>query len=118
MSLKQQYEQDSIQTTQIGGSDRRFATYILDILASINFDKEEFLEEVVSRSGLTPEEFGVDHIIEEYPIEIDKTDILDTNNVEFTIKQTFRVRLKTDEERQFEIEADHEKEKNVEPDEF
>ena len=81
----------------------------MDISDSITYDKEQMLEAMVAATGLSPEEFGVNHIIEEYPVEILKIDNILSQEYQFTVRQNFRVRLKTIDEQQLPLES---KEKN------
>lgn len=93
---------------------RYFTTqrYEMDLESSIAYDKESMLEAMVEASGLTPEEFVVDYIIEEHPIEIITIDDILRDDHTFSVRQTFRVRLRTEDEKQLAIES---KEKNVDP---
>jgi hypothetical protein len=79
---------------------------ILSLQESINFDKEEMLEKIVSYSGMTPEEFSADFLIEEYPVHIwnmsSNEGVLD---LQFGVSQHFRIRSKTEDERQLELES-------------
>jgi hypothetical protein len=78
--------------------------WVMSVIDSITFDKESMLEALVESTGLTPEEFSRDYILEEYPIEIDTFDAVFKPDFRFTVTQQFRVRPKTDAEKQLEIE--------------
>lgn len=78
--------------------------WVMSMMDSITFDKESMLEALVETTGLTPEEFSRDYILEEYPIEIDTFDDVFKPDFRFTVTQQFRVRPKTDAEKQLEIE--------------
>jgi hypothetical protein len=79
---------------------------MMDVESSFNYDKEQMLEAMVAASGMTPEEFGVDWLIEEYPVEILKSDNFNDDDYIFTVRQEFRARLKTPEEKQLAIESE------------
>lgn len=96
----------------------RIKTIIMDLQESMNFDKEEWLEAMVRASSLSPEEFSRDYVLEEYPIEITRIDDILDNRVtaaKFTVNQNFRVRPKTNEERQLEIESKEKKDDSSKP---
>jgi len=82
----------------------------MNIVDSIAYDKEQWLEAMVHASGLSPEVFALYYVIEEYPVTIIRADnILVEEDHRFSVRQEFRVRPKTPEEKQLEIEM---KEKN------
>lgn len=81
---------------------------MLDIRESVLFDKEDWLntllESVMDTYGLTIDEFARDWIVEEHPLEIQSVSGHLTNDYTFTVRQQFKVRLKTEEEKQLAIE--------------
>jgi hypothetical protein len=86
-------------------SQYKFETVTMDIASSMAFDKEEWLELLVEKSGFSPEEFGVYYVIEEYPMQFDITTDYSRIDTVFKATQEFRVRLKTPEEIQLELET-------------
>jgi hypothetical protein len=87
----------------------RYQQFIMDIFDTMSYEKEDWLEAMVETSGLSPEEFSRDYVIEEYPLEIIRVDDILQDDYKFKIEQKYRVRLKTPEERQLEIETNKEK---------
>lgn len=85
--------------------DYLYQQFIMDIQDSVTYDKEQMLEALVASSGLSPEEFGRDYLLEEYPVEIVTANHILAEDYRFVVTQQFRVRLKTEEERQLEIES-------------
>lgn len=81
----------------------RFESTQMDLISSILYDKEVFLASVIETSGKSPEDFVIDWIIEEYPIDMHILDKVDTRDYKIRLIQEFRIRLKTDEERTKEI---------------
>lgn len=79
-------------------SRHAFDTIQLTIQETLNFEKEDMLSQIVAASGLTPEEFSALYVIEEYPLEILKSDDSWLRETKFSIRQDFKVRLKTEEE--------------------
>lgn len=96
-------------------------TYIMNILDSIAFDKEQMLVEYINSAithlGITEEEFYRDYILEEFPVvfttNFDDSDLM-SEQTTIKYEQKFTIRPKTDEEKQLELETH--KEKNVDPD--
>ena len=74
-------------------------------IRSGRIEEEKMLEALVERTGLTPESFGVYFILEEYPIEIITQSDIFGNDHKITYKQEFRIRPKTDEELQLQLES-------------
>lgn len=101
----------------IDTSDMGQQHFIMDIASSMIFDKEDMLEELVKSAlvslDISLQEFYRDYIIDEFPVEVYTNQEAYAGNTEFRIgySQTFRIRRKTDEEKQLEIETI--KEKNV-----
>lgn len=92
----------------------RFQSLVMGLQESIEYDKEAWLERIVAASGLSPEEFGVYYVIEEYPIEMFAGMDMTSVDMTYKITQEFHVRLKTEEEHQLEIEG--EKDGSTKPD--
>jgi hypothetical protein len=90
--------------------------YQLDLINSLNFRMDEFIDEVVKTSGMSVEEFAVYYVIDVYPAEVEtKTTYSVNNEIEnnaIRITQEVRIRPKTPEEMQLALEA-AKKEKNV-----
>lgn len=68
----------------------------LDLARSMDFDKEQFLSDMVAYMRTTPEEFARLYILEEYPMEVAMVDT-DTE-LSFKVRQEFKIRRKTQEE--------------------
>jgi hypothetical protein len=88
---------------------------MLSLTQSLVYEKEEMLNQYLASAlkhlDITIEEFARDYVLEEYPVVIES--VLG-EDYRIVIKQNFRIRLKTDEERQLEIE--HKEKKDVDSD--
>lgn len=106
---RSQFDQGFKLTTEESDATPDFITDTLDKLTRQYMEVEEkFFKEALEKSGLSLEDFIAYYVIEVYPFEY-KID--DESAIQFERK--FRVRLKTDEELQQEIEAAENEEKNV-----
>ena len=79
----------------------RIDQIVLDLHRSLNFQKEEWLEDLVASLHITPEEFARLYVLEEYPMEMSMADFTDfdiPDNYVFSYKQEFHIRRKTLEE--------------------
>lgn len=79
----------------------RIDQIVLDLSRSMDFDKEQWLEDLVNSMHTTPEEFARLYVIEEYPMEMSMADLIDLDvpdSYVFSYRQEFHVRRKTQEE--------------------
>jgi len=68
---------------------------MLDLNRSLEFDKEEFLNDFIASLHTTPEEFARLYILEEYPIELIMSE---TGEITVKLTQKFNIRRKTEAE--------------------
>jgi hypothetical protein len=112
MAQSDPFEKDSKLTIPTDDVNRLHTT-TLDLLKSIVFDKEQFLMDFIEKSGLSEAEFIRDWVLEEEPIELLMSDFGSFNEYSIKATQKFRLRPKTEDEKQLEIETN--KERNVDP---
>lgn len=72
-------------------------------MASLDYDKEEMIQQLIAATGISVEEFLANYILEEYPIEFTTVGSLGDlvmNEFRLAVHQNFRIRPKTEDEKQ------------------
>jgi len=79
-------------------SDFAIKEVTLDILASLDFDKETMLNDLFESSGLPLDVFLRYLVLEEYPVVITQIENHPAKETILKVSQEFRIRMKTLEE--------------------